>query len=76
MSSLPVDLATVALAWITGAVLLVPLTGLTARFGLRPLVGAVTRMRRAGGSAETEALEERVDALAAEVARLAARVNA
>lgn len=76
MSPLPIDLVTVALAWITGAVLLVPLTGLTARFGLRPLVDAVGRMRRVGGTDETEALEERVDALAAEVARLAARVNA
>lgn len=75
MTPLHADFTTVALAWIAGAVMIVPLTGLTARWGLRPLVDAVARMRRAGDGAETDELEARVDALTAEVARLAARVN-
>lgn len=76
------EMTTVALAWIAGSVLIVPLTGITARFGLRPLVDAVARLRRAGrddddgdGDGATEALEERVEALARAVERLATAVE-
>lgn len=66
------DATSVALAWIAGAVLIVPLTGLTARFGLRPLVDAVARLRRAGSEdAVAEEMEERMAVLAAAVERLA-----
>lgn len=71
------DLTTVALAWIAGSVLIVPLTGLAARFGLRPLVLAVARLRAAGredGGAQA-GLEEQVAELAAAVERLALAVE-
>jgi hypothetical protein len=72
-----VELATVALAWIAGSVLIVPLTGLAARFGLCPLVLAVARLRAAGREDDgaPSGLEEEVAGLAAAVERLALAVE-
>ena len=72
------DLATVLVLWIAGAVLIFPLAGLAARFGLVPVLHAVARVRRPGAM-EEEALDDRLAgveealrALAAQVERLAA----
>lgn len=73
------DLATILVLWIAGAVLIFPLAGLAARFGLAPVLHAVARVRRPG-AADDEALDERLAgvegelrALSAAVERLAAR---
>jgi hypothetical protein len=73
------DLATILVLWIAGAVLIFPLAGLAARFGLAPVLHAVARVRRPG-AAEDEALDDRLAgvegelrALSAAVERLAAR---
>ncbi|HEV2149539.1 MAG TPA: hypothetical protein VGR37_19215 [Longimicrobiaceae bacterium] len=68
MPDLNVDLTSLAAIWMGGSVLLVPLAGLTARYGLRPLVESVARMRAAGGDAALEArfaaLERRMEEMA------------
>lgn len=73
MPDITLDLTSLAAIWMGGSALLVPLAGLTARWGLRPLVDSVARMRAAGarGDAGLEArfaelerkLEETVRAL-------------
>ena len=64
------DLPTVLALWITGAVLIVPLAGMAARWGLAPVLHAVARVRR-GAPREVEELRGEVRALAAAVDRLA-----
>lgn len=77
MPDLNVDLTTLAAIWMGGSALLVPLAGLTARFGLRPLVDSVARMRAArpaddaGMQTRFEALERRMEEMARAVDRLA-----
>jgi hypothetical protein len=53
---------------IMGLAVLIPITGVTVRFALRPLVEAKARM--IAGSAQPE-VEERLDRIEAEVASLA-----
>lgn len=80
MQELHVDLTTLAALWIGCAVLLVPLAGLTARFGFKPLLEAVSRMRAADRRARAEAeldvrfaaLEQHLRDLTRAVDRLAA----
>ncbi len=76
MGPLNVDLTLITAIWMGGSVLLVPLAGLTARFGLKPLLESVARVRAAGreaqGGAEAQA---RFDALEARLAELAAAVE-
>lgn len=52
---------------ITGLAILIPITGVTVRFALRPLVEAKARIIAAGARPE---LAQRVDRLEAEVDRL------
>jgi hypothetical protein len=68
------DLATVTALWILGVVLIVPLAGLTARWGVAPVLHAVARVRR-GAPRELEELRGEVRALAAAVDRLAAALE-
>lgn len=64
MPDFNVDLTALAAIWMGGSVLLVPLAGITARYGIRPLLDSVARMRAAGvARSETEALEGRFAAL-------------
>jgi hypothetical protein len=69
-------LASALTVWIVAVVALVPLAGLTARFGLKPVLDSVARLRAAGrGPRETDEryahLEEQIRALAGAVDRLA-----
>jgi hypothetical protein len=64
------DLATVLALWIAGAVLIVPLAGAAARWGLAPVLHAVARVRR-GSPRELDELRGEVRALADAVDRLA-----
>jgi hypothetical protein len=69
-------LASALTAWIVAVVALVPLAGLTARFGLKPVLDSVARLRAAGrGAPEMDErftrLEEQIRALAGAVDRLA-----
>jgi hypothetical protein len=64
------DLPTVLALWIAGAVLIIPLAGMAARWGLAPVLHAVARVRR-GAPREVEELRGEVRALAAAVDRLA-----
>jgi hypothetical protein len=75
------DFTTVVAIWMGGVIVLVPLIGLMARYGIAPVVEAVARMRASGavggvdGAAMGErfaALEERVTTLTRAVARLEA----
>ena len=64
MPDFNVDLTALAAIWMGGSVLLVPLAGITARYGIRPLLDSVARMRAAGAARrEAEALEGRFAAL-------------
>ena len=65
------SLANVLALWIVGAVLMVPLAGMTARWGLAPVLRAVARVRRAAPD-DLDELRGEVRALAASVDRLAA----
>ncbi|MEW5928802.1 MAG: hypothetical protein AB1941_15175 [Gemmatimonadota bacterium] len=63
MPEFNVDLTALAAIWMGGSVLLVPLAGITARYGIRPLLDSVARLRAAGARPDTEALEGRFAAL-------------
>jgi hypothetical protein len=64
------ELGTVLALWIVGAVLIVPLAGMTARWGLAPVLHAVARVRR-GAPRDADELRDEVRALAQAVERLA-----
>jgi hypothetical protein len=68
-----IDLATVLVLWITGAVLIFPLAGLAARFGVVPVLHAVARVRRPG--ADDEELDERLAGMEVELRALTAAVE-
>jgi len=62
MPAFDVDLTVLAALWMGGCVLLVPLAGLTARFGLKPVLDSVARLR-AAGRGDSAALERRFEVL-------------
>jgi hypothetical protein len=68
------DLATVFALWIVGAVLIIPLAGMAARWGLAPVLHAVARVRR-GTPRDLDELRDEVRSLAASVDRLAAALE-
>lgn len=68
------DLATLIALWILGALLIVPLAGMTARWGIAPVLHAVARVRR-GAPREVDELRGEVRELAAAVDRLAAALE-
>lgn len=77
MPAIEFDITTIAAIWMAGVIVLVPLIGLMARFGLAPVIDAVGRMRAGGGTGEVEeerfrGLEARVVALSRAVERLEA----
>ncbi|HYJ78070.1 MAG TPA: hypothetical protein VEW03_00510 [Longimicrobiaceae bacterium] len=75
MDALNVDVTAMLAIWIAGVLLLVPVLGLAARLGLRPVLDSVARVR-AAGRADPEAeerltgLEDQFRALAGAVERL------
>jgi hypothetical protein len=68
------DLANVLALWILGALLIVPLAGLAARWGIAPVLHAVARVRR-GAPRDQDELRGEVRALADAVDRLAAALE-
>lgn len=78
MQEFNVDLTMIAAIWMGAALLMVPLVGLTARFGFKPLLDSVARMRasdratrdQAEQDARYAALERRVRELTRAVDRL------
>lgn len=81
MQGMNVDLTTIVAIWLGAAVLIIPLLGLTARFGLVPILDAVTRMRgsrpAAGLDEETErrfaGLEARLSRACQQIAELSSQ---
>lgn len=69
------DLATLAALWICGVLLIVPLSGLWMRYGLRPVLDAVARARQAGASRRMAALERRNAVAEARLRQLGAAVR-
>jgi peptidoglycan/LPS O-acetylase OafA/YrhL len=73
------ELTTALTVWIVAVVALVPLAGLTARFGLKPVLDSVARLRRAGSGREMDerfaGLEEQIRALAGAIDRLSEGVE-
>lgn len=63
MPDFNVDLTALAAIWMGGSVLLVPLAGITARYGIRPLLESVARVRAAGARGHVEVLESRFAAM-------------
>lgn len=81
MPAMEFDVATVVAIWMGGVIILIPLIGLMARYGIAPVIEAVGRMRSAGSPGaggwdggeiddRFAALEDRVVALSRAVARL------
>jgi hypothetical protein len=69
------DLNLVVALWMAGAVLLVPLVGLSVRFGLVPLLDAVTRLRSVRATGETDPqVQERLARLETRLARACAEL--
>ena len=56
---LPIDVSSIITDIIIGLVLLIPVTGLTARFALKPIAEAIARMRESQADREATALLER-----------------
>lgn len=75
MPEFNVDLTALAAIWMGGSVILVPLAGITARYGIRPLLDSVARLRAAGPRAESEALEGRFAAMERSLDDLARAVD-
>lgn len=79
MYGIGMDLGILVAIWVAGAVLMIPLLGLSARFGLVPLLDAVSRLRHAAHSREVDEetaarvahLEMRLSQLRETVARMA-----
>lgn len=63
MPDFTIDLTAISAIWMGGSVLLVPLAGLTARFGIKPLLDSVARVRAAGRHGEAAELEARFEAM-------------
>jgi hypothetical protein len=61
------DLATVVAIWMGGAILLVPLMALLARFGIAPVLDSIARIRAGGSGARSGGSEARVEARVAEM---------
>lgn len=74
-AALQTELARIAALWIAGAVLMIPLLGVTARWGLRPLVDAVARLRQTRRDERTDRLEARVASLSRAVEQLGAALD-
>ena len=72
MGALNIDLTAIIAIWMGGLLLLVPMIGLTLRFGITPVLGALARYRRAA-AVEQAATELRVQL--AELERRLARVE-
>lgn len=66
------DITLIAVAWLGSSLLMLPLLAFTARFGLVPLVDAVTELRAAGRARRDPALERRIATLELRLAELSA----
>lgn len=61
MDGIRIDLTVIAAIWMGGLVLLVPLTGLVARYAVVPLLESVGRLRRPRGVEDLEARMDRIE---------------
>lgn len=78
MPTVEFDITTVVAIWMGGVIVLVPLMGLMARFGLAPVIDAVGRMRASAlssGSVAEDELDGRFERLEARVIELARAVE-
>ena len=65
------DFTLIAVAWLGSSLLMLPLLAFTARFGLVPLVDAITELRAAGRDRRANAaLEQRLATLERRLAEL------
>ena len=64
------DITLIAVAWLGSSLLVLPLLAFAARFGLVPLVDAVTELRAAGRAPRDPALEQRLATLELRLAEL------
>jgi hypothetical protein len=72
----PLDINFIAVAWIAGSVLMLPLLALTARFGFVPLVESIADARAAGKAPYFSAADERrIAGIERRLAALAAAVE-
>ncbi len=61
MEMFPIDLTAIVAIVMGMLIILIPVTGLTARFALKPIVEAIARMRESQGRAqELQLLEKRL----------------
>lgn len=67
MSYTEFDLATVVAIWMGGAILLVPLMAVLARFGIAPVLDSIARIRGVGSSARSGGSEPSAEARLAEM---------
>jgi hypothetical protein len=72
MEGITIDLTAVAVVWMVGVLLLVPLVGFTLRFGVIPLLATVTELRR-GRTMEDGGLSKRVRELEERLRELESR---
>lgn len=73
------DFTTVVAIWMVGVIVMVPLLGLMARYGIAPVIEAVGRLRAAGGGVDGAAMDERFAGLeerVTELTRAVARLEA
>lgn len=68
---MPIDLTAMVAVIMGLLVVLIPISGLTARFALKPIAEAVARMREAQGTArEVDVLEQRVALLERQISTM------
>jgi hypothetical protein len=69
VNGMPIDLTMLFTIWMAGAILLVPLLGLTLRFGVPPFLEAVDRFRTRWGGFGAMHAEQRIVRLERELER-------
>lgn len=73
---LPIDLTSVIAVVMGLLVVLIPISGLTARFALKPIAEAVARMREAQGtSRELQLIEQRLALMEQQISNLEGEVR-
>jgi hypothetical protein len=76
MQILPVDITSVIAVIMGISIVLIPVIGLTARFALKPVVEALSRVFEARGTDETvQILERRISLLEAQIEGIEASMN-
>jgi hypothetical protein len=70
VNAIGLDLTTLAIAWLTASIVLIPLLVLAIRFAVLPLLETVARLRNAPAGADAT-LERRLARAEADLARMA-----